>query len=108
MSTFNFFHVRGVFRIVFIREGAPNFVTFSSVVFSGRVNFKAIQVTKTTPGDSGGMLPRKFFENCHTVMVIIMLFEQFSGKFYLCFWSLILSASTNMMHFVGTVSIMRV
>ena len=53
------------------------------------------------------MLPRKFFENLHTVMAIFVLFEQFSGKFCLCFWPLILSAPPNMMHFVRTVSIVR-
>ena len=52
------------------------------------------------------MLLRKIFENLHTVMAILLLFEQFSGKFCLCFWPLILSASL-MMHFVHTVSIMR-
>ena len=42
------------------------------------------------------MLPGKFFENLHTVMAILVLFEQFSGK-----------VSSYMMHFVHTVSIMR-
>ena len=51
------------------------------------------------------MLPRKFFENLHTVMVILALFEQFSGKVCSYFWPLTLSASSNMMHFVSTVSI---
>ena len=53
------------------------------------------------------MLPRKIFENLHTVMAILVLFEQFSGKFCLYFWPLILSDSPNMMHFVHTVSIIR-
>ena len=53
------------------------------------------------------MLPRKIFEILHTVMAILVLFEQFSGKFCLYFWSLILSASPNMMHFVRAVLIMR-
>ena len=36
-------HVMSAYsEFFFIREGAPNFVTSSSVVFSGRVNFKAI------------------------------------------------------------------
>ena len=60
-----------------------------------------------TLGGSGGMLPRKFFENLRTVMAIKVLFEQFSGKFCLYFWPLILSASPNMMLFVRTVSIMH-
>ena len=53
------------------------------------------------------MLPRKIFENLHTVMVILALFEQFSGKVCSYFWPLTLSASSNMMHFLSTVSIMR-
>ena len=55
-----------------------------------------------------GMLPRKNFENLHnTVMAILELFEQFSGKVCLYFWPLILSDSPNMKDFVSTVSIMR-
>ena len=53
------------------------------------------------------MLPREIFENLHTVMVILALFEQFSGKVRSYFWPLLLSASSNMMHFVSTVSIMH-
>ena len=53
------------------------------------------------------MLPRKFFEKLHTVMAILALFEQFSGKVCSYFWPLILSALSNMMHFVSTVLIMR-
>ena len=53
------------------------------------------------------MLPRKFFENLHAVMVILALFEQFSGKVCSYFWPLTLSAASNMMQFVSTVSIMR-
>ena len=53
------------------------------------------------------MLPRKIFENLHSVMVILALFEQFLGKVCSYFWSLTLSASLSMMHFVSTVSIMR-
>ena len=37
------------------------------------------------------MLPRKSFENFHAVMAILVLFEQFLGKFCLNFLSLILS-----------------
>ena len=57
--------------------------------------------------DFGGHAPRKIFENLHTVMVILVLFEQFSGKVCSYFWPLTLSASSNMMHFVSTASIMR-
>ena len=53
------------------------------------------------------MLPRKIFENLHTVMVILALFEQFSGKVCSYFLPLTLSASSNMMHLASTVSIMR-
>ena len=48
------------------------------------------------------MLPRKCFENLHTVMAILQLFKQYSGKFCLYFWPLISNASPNMMHFVRT------
>ena len=51
------------------------------------------------------MLPGEIFENLHTVMVILALFEQFSGKVCSYFWPLLLSASSNMMHFVSTVLI---
>ena len=53
------------------------------------------------------MLPRKFFENLHTVLAILALFEQFSGKVCSYFWPQTLSASLNMMHFARTVSIIR-
>ena len=53
------------------------------------------------------MLPQKFFEKLYTVMVILALFEQFSGEVCSYFWPLTLSALSNMMHFVSTVSIMR-
>ena len=53
------------------------------------------------------MLPRKNFENLHAVMAILVLFEQFLGKFCLNFLTLILSASPNIMHFVRTFSTMR-
>ena len=50
------------------------------------------------------MLPRKIFENLHTIMVILALFEQFSGKVCSYFWPLTLSASSNLMHFLSTCS----
>ena len=34
---------------------------------------------------SGGRALRRFFENLHTVVAILVLFEQFSGKFCLHF-----------------------
>ena len=51
------------------------------------------------------MLPKKNFENLHTVIVILALFKQFSGKVCSYFWPLTMSALSNM-HFVITVSIM--
>ena len=53
------------------------------------------------------MLPRKIFENLHTVVAIVVLFKQFLGKFCLNFLSLNLSVSLDMMHFIRTFSIMR-
>ena len=53
------------------------------------------------------MLPWKKFENLHTVTAILVLFEQFSGKFCFYIWPLILSALPNMVHFVRTFLIMR-
>ena len=100
------FHVRGVFRN-FFKERAPNFITFSSVVFSPAKLILSNLSNKNDSRGSGGMLPRKIFENLHTVMVILTLLEQFSGKICLYFRPLTLSASSNMMHFVSAVSIMR-
>ena len=48
------------------------------------------------------MLPQKIFENFYTVVVILVLFEQFLGKFWLNFLPLNRSVSPNMMHFVHT------
>ena len=62
---------------------------------------------KKTLGGSGGMLPREIFENLHTVVVTLVLFEQFLGKFCVNFLPLNLSVSPNMMHFVLMFSIMR-
>ena len=53
------------------------------------------------------MLHRKFFENLHTVVIILVLFKQLLGKFCLNFLPLNLNVSPNMMHFVRTFSIMR-
>ena len=46
-------------------------------LFSGKVKFEKNWETKMILGGSGGMLPRKIFENLHTVMGILALFEQF-------------------------------
>ena len=53
------------------------------------------------------MLPRKNFENLHTAVAILALFEQFLGKFCLNFLPLNLSVSPNMMHLVCTFSNIR-
>ena len=53
------------------------------------------------------MLPRKMLKNLLAVMAILVLFEQFSGKFCLKFLTLILSALPNMMHLARTFSIKR-
>ena len=53
------------------------------------------------------MLPRKVFEYLHAVMATLVLFEQFSGTFYLHILPLILNDSPSVMHFVRTFSIMR-
>ena len=49
------------------------------------------------------MLPQKIFKIFDTVVAILILFEQFSGKFL----PLNLSVSSNVNHFVPTFSIMR-
>ena len=54
------------------------------------------------------MLPREVFENLHTVVAILVLFEQILGKFCLNCLPLILSVAPNIMHFVRRFSIMRV
>ena len=53
------------------------------------------------------MLPRKNFENLHAVMANLEIFVQFSRKFCFNFFTLILSASLKMMHFVRTYSSRR-
>ena len=53
------------------------------------------------------MLPWEIFENLHAVRTIVVLFENFSGKFCSNFFTSILSVSPNTMHFVRTFSIMR-
>ena len=51
------------------------------------------------------MLPREIFEIFHAAMVILLLFEHFSGKLCSNFSTLTLSTSPNMVHFVRTFSI---
>ena len=53
------------------------------------------------------MLTQKIFENLHTVVAMLALFEKFSGKLCLNFLPLNLNVSPNMMHFIRTFSIMH-
>ena len=53
------------------------------------------------------MLPRKFFENLHTVVATLVLLEQFLNQICLNFSPLNLRVSPNMMHFVRAFLIMR-
>ena len=63
----------------FFKEGAPKFAIFLSIFFLAE-SF-SILIIKKALGGSGGMLPRKLFENLHTVVAILALFEQFLVKF---------------------------
>ena len=54
---------QGRIQNFFFREGAPIFVTFSSVVFFGRVNFKQLSTKNDSKGDPGACSPEIFFEN---------------------------------------------
>ena len=49
------------------------------------------------------MLPRKILKNLHTVVAILVIFEQFLGKFCLNFLPLNVSVSPNIMHFVRNI-----
>ena len=73
------FDVRGVFRN-FFREGSPIFAVFSSVFVLPAELILSDLSTKINFKESGIMLSRKFFENLHTVMAILVLFEQFLRK----------------------------
>ena len=53
------------------------------------------------------MLPQKIFGIFHTVVAILVFFEQFLGKLCLNFLFLNLSVSPNRMHFARTFSIMH-
>ena len=48
----------------YFREGAPIFVTFSSVVFFGRVNFKQLKYQKRLQGGPIACSPGKFLKIC--------------------------------------------
>ena len=53
------------------------------------------------------MLRRKFFENVHTLVIIIVLFEHFLANFVVNLLPPNASVSPNTMQFVRTFSIMR-
>ena len=69
---------RRIFKI-FFREVVPILVIFFNAAFFDRVNFKQRKYQNDSRG-VWGMLPRKIFENLHTVMAILVLFKQFLGK----------------------------
>ena len=58
---------------------------FFSNVFFWQNKFEADQEARKSLGGSGGMLPRKIFENVHAVMAIFVLLEYLSGKFCIIF-----------------------
>ena len=96
----------GAYSEFFSGKGHQVSSLFQGQFFPGRVISSNVSNKNDFRGVRG-MVPRKIFENLHTVMVILALFEQFSGKVCSYFWPLTLSALSNMMHFVRTVSIMR-
>ena len=56
-----------------------NFRHIFKSIFSGRFIFNHNKKKKVL-GRSGGMLPKKLFENLHTIVAILVLLENFSGK----------------------------
>ena len=77
------FHVRGIFR-TFFREEAPIFVTFQVQFFSTDLILNYLS-TKNVIRGVQGHAPRNIFENMHTAMVILVLFERFFRK-VMNFW----------------------
>ena len=71
-------------------------------IFFRQGYFEANRETKTVLRKYEGMLPRQFFENLRRAMAILGLFEQLLRKILLKIFTLILSASPNVMHFVHT------
>ena len=70
------FDVRGVFR-TFFQGGSTNFRHFfKRSFFSAEIILRNLNnKNDSRPRGSGGMLPRKNFENLHTAMAIWVLFE---------------------------------
>ena len=81
-------------------------MTFFKRIFFGRIYLKLIERQEKLWGSPGACFPEKL-KNLHAVMAILVLFDEFSSKFCLHFWTLILSASPNMMPFVRTFFIKR-
>ena len=79
----------GAYSDIFSGTRALNFDIFSRVFFSGGINLKQNEEQKRLWGGPGGMLSRRIFENLHTAMAILVLFEQIAGKFRLNFLPLI-------------------
>ena len=93
----------GAYSEFFSGRGHQISSLFQAQFFPGRVILSNLSNKSDFRGVRGHATPK----NLHTVMVILALFEQFSGKVRSYFWHLILSALSNMMHFVSTVSIMH-
>ena len=72
------FHVRGVSKIFSGREPQISSL-FQAQFFPAELILSNLSNKNDFRGVRG-MLPREIFENLHTVMVILALFEQFSGK----------------------------
>ena len=51
-----------------------NFHTVLKRIFFSKTNLKLIEKQERF-GGSGGMLPRKIFENVHDIMALLVLFE---------------------------------
>ena len=65
----------------FFQGGDTNFRHFFKRIFFGRCSIKHLSLgNKNDSRESGGMLPRKNFENLHTEMAILVLFERFLRK----------------------------
>ena len=86
----------------FFQRGGTNFSHIFRRIFSRRITLKH-SGNKKTVGESRGVLPRKFFENLHAVVAILV----FLNNFCLNFLPLNLSVSPNIMYFVCTFSITR-
>ena len=75
------FHIRGVFGN-FSGRGHQIKSLFQAYFFLAEL-ISSYLSNKNDSRESGGKLPRKIFENLRTVMAILVLFEQFSGKIFL-------------------------